>query len=124
MTTKKKAPTVARKIAAKPPKKKAVKPAKPQAPRKRQLYLNLRHAEIEFVRSVGHGSFTDGLRELVKLDVPPVQMADVYQHRTSVRITEEDLKKFMVDGNGSVTYGIRRAMQFKMALLEQANAIA
>lgn len=124
MTTKKKAPTVARKIAAKPPKKKVPKAVKPSAPKKRQLYLNLRHAEIEFVRAVGNGSFTNGLRELVKLDVPPVAMADVYQHRTSVRITDEDFKKFMADGNGSVTHGIRRAMQYKMTELEKANAFA
>lgn len=123
MSKKQKAP-VARKVVAK-------KPAAPKAAKKvvavakRQLYLNLKLSEIEFIRTVGGGSFTNGLRELVKVDVPPVQMADIYQHRTSVRIADEDIRKFMDSGNGSVTFGIRRAMQAKLEAMQgEENAVA
>jgi hypothetical protein len=92
---------------------------------KRQLYLNLKLSEIEFIRAVGGGSFTNGLRALVAIELPPVQMADIYHHRTSVRITPDDVRNFMDKGNGSVTFGIRRAMQAKLdSLQERGDAIS
>ena len=114
MATKKKVP-VARKVAARAPKKETAKKAlAKKAPSKRQLYLNMKLSEIEAIRSIGHGSFTEGLRELVKLDVPDTPLADVFLHRTSARMSNEDIRRFLEIGNGSVTNGIRRAMQYKL----------
>tara|TARA_R110000822_G_scaffold3036_10_gene13881 strand:+ start:112 stop:387 length:276 start_codon:yes stop_codon:yes gene_type:complete len=88
---------------------------------KKHFYLTMTCEEIDQLRAIGNGSLTAGLRTIVGEDISDFTLDMLYTHRTSVRLSPEDLQTFKDIGGGNITKGIRRSLYVSLSKSNQIN---